>query len=152
MCVSYPWLADLGNHSWLPYDKTLPNSFHLEKDQQARQRQTFSTRKTYAMVQIQYTVSSVAEPVRFWPAPGFFSPAPAPAPVKSRASTIFYNTPPSFLEKIHLFLSIRFLICRLSILEQTKRKAFRICSFSSKLETEPDLQIGSGSATLTVCM
>ena len=31
-------------------------------------------------------VSSVVEPVRFWPAPGIFSPAPAPAP-KKRLST-----------------------------------------------------------------
>ena len=54
---------------------------------------------------------SVAEPVRFWPAPVFFSPAPAPAPIKSRLWTIQKNfnniryryLPTSLLEKMHLF-------------------------------------------------
>ena len=31
-----------------------------------------------------FTTISVAEAVRFWPAPGIFSPAPAPAHIKSR--------------------------------------------------------------------
>ena len=40
-----------------------------------------------------------------------FSPAPVPAPIKSRLRTIkkfFYNIPPSSLEKINLLLSICF--------------------------------------------
>ena len=93
-----------------------------------------------------------------------FSPAPAlaPAPLKTRLSTIkknfFFNDgPPSLLEKNHLVLSICFLISIFSVFDQTKTISFRISSVLSKVEPEPGagpshrLQLrpkSTGSATL----
>ena len=78
----------------------------------------------------------------------FFSPVqtPAPAPVKSSLSAIlifFNNIPSSLLEKLHLFLSISFLISILSMMDRTERISFRTSSILSKGEPEPDLYTGS---------
>ena len=50
---------------------------------------------------------------------------------------IFNHTPPSLLEKIHLFLITGFFCINQCWNKRTKRIAFRIFSFTSKMELEP---------------
>ena len=77
--------------------------------------------------------TSVAEPVFFWPV--FFSPFPAPAPIKNRLSTIthFLQHPTFLTRKNPLFLSILYFnYCSLkSMLKPTKRISLRIFSVLS---------------------
>ena len=76
----------------------------------------------------------------------FFSPFPAPAPIKNRLSTIthFLQHPTFLTRKNPLFLSILYFnYCSLkSMLKPTKRISLRIFSVLSKVEPEPDLHTG----------
>ena len=86
-------------------------------------------------------IISVSEPVRFLPVPGFFCAGSGSCKIKKAVPTVkfffFNNTPPSSLEKIHLFSST---VLKFDF-NVGMKEAFRIY-FSSKLK--PELQTYSG--------
>ena len=85
-------------------------------------------------------IISVSEPVRFLPVPGFFCAGSGSCKIKKAVPIVkffFYNTPPSSLEKNHLFSST---VLKFDF-NVGMKEAFRIY-FSSKLK--PELQTYSG--------